>query len=177
MIASKSHVELGSFADIEIDADATEHGRLPLDERKIDGLDVDLVLVVEAVIDAGLNERTYHGPAIVPAREKPGGHHSREFFELPAGKANPAEADMVVGPRRQVIESGPKIDPRARPCGDDRACIDRRDETGRIEISMTTVKAGDEVDLVNPSELESLRALVELHWPHLLHKTPKHTRH
>ena len=35
----------------------------------------------------------------------------------------------------------------------------------------------DKVDLVNPSELESLRALVELHWPHLLHKLPPHTRH
>ena len=141
VIASESHVELGSFADIEIDADATEHGRLPLDERKIDGLDVDLVLVVEAVINAGLNKRTYHGPAIIPTREESGGHHSREFFELSVGKANPAEADMVVGPRRQVIEPSPKIDPRARPCGNDRASIDRRDKTGGIEISMTTAKA------------------------------------
>ena len=30
---------------------------------------------------------------------------------------------------------------------------------------------------MGPIELEDLRALVEKHWPHLLHKLPPHTKH
>ena len=46
-----------------------------------------------------------------------------------------------------------------------------------LEAIRRFIEEAEKVDLVNPSELESLRALVELHWPHLLHKLPQHTRH
>ena len=41
-----------------------------------------------------------------------------------------------------------------------------------LEAIRRFIEEADKVDLVNPSELEGLRALVKLHWPHLLHKLP-----
>ena len=39
------------------------------------------------------------------------------------------------------------------------------------------IEESDTIDAANPAELDDLRALVEQHWPHLLHKLPPHTKH
>ena len=45
----------------------------------------------------------------------------------------------------------------------------------QLETIRKFIEESDTIDAANPAELDDPRALVEMHWPHLLHKLPPHT--
>ena len=46
----------------------------------------------------------------------------------------------------------------------------------QLETIRKFIEESDTIDdAANPAEVDDLRALVEKHWPHLLHKLPPHT--
>ena len=45
----------------------------------------------------------------------------------------------------------------------------------QLETIRKVIEESDTIDAANPAELDDPRALVEMHWPHLLHKLPPHT--
>jgi hypothetical protein len=47
----------------------------------------------------------------------------------------------------------------------------------QLETLRKFIEESDTIDAANPAELDDLRALVEKHWLHLLHKLPPHTQH
>ena len=46
-----------------------------------------------------------------------------------------------------------------------------------LEMIRRFIEDADRVDIAKQALQDDLRALVEKHWPHLLHKLPPHTEH